>query len=232
MQVASAANSLTGKFIYDGTPPERKKLVVEKDVECCGKHDLRDETLIVDEKGGLANVFLYFVSRDMPVTEAAKATLATPVVLDNLDCVFKPRCLTITVGQKFEIINSDPVPQNVAFSPRGDTPANIVLPVDGKATYTFTRRQTSPVFIACNYHPWESGYILPRETPYACVSLADGTFRIENLPEGKWEVQLWHEKVGRLELPDKPRGRFEVEIKAGENDLGEIKVPPKQLLGA
>jgi len=49
---------LVGKLVYDGAPPERKKLKVDKDVDCCGKFDIRDETLMVGKKGGLANVRL------------------------------------------------------------------------------------------------------------------------------------------------------------------------------
>jgi hypothetical protein len=51
---------LTGKFVFDGDAPEQKKLKVDKDIECCGKFDIRDESLIVGETGGLANVYVRF----------------------------------------------------------------------------------------------------------------------------------------------------------------------------
>ena len=38
---------LVGRFIYDGTPPERKKLKADKDVDRCGKFNIRDESLMV-----------------------------------------------------------------------------------------------------------------------------------------------------------------------------------------
>ena len=47
---------LVGRFLYDGKAPERKKLKVDKDVDCCGKFDIRDESLAVGADGGLANV--------------------------------------------------------------------------------------------------------------------------------------------------------------------------------
>ena len=50
---------LTGRFVVEGTPPEPEKLKVDKDVECCGKFDVRDESLLVGKDGGLENVYVY-----------------------------------------------------------------------------------------------------------------------------------------------------------------------------
>lgn len=218
---------LTGRFVYDGKAPERKKLKVDKDVDCCGKFDIRDESLMVGPDGGVQNVFVYVRSRNVQVHPDLEKTAPKRVTLDNRDCVFMPHCMTIWYAkQEFYIVNSDPVAQNVAFSPMGDTPANVVIPVGGDATWTFGRRQLVPVPIACNYHPWESGYILPREDPYATVSGKDGTFRLPKLPAGKLEFQVWHERVGYLETPAWSKGRFQMTLKPGTNDLGVIKLPP------
>jgi len=230
--VAHAAESdgwgeLVGRFVYDGTSPQRKKLKVDKDVECCGKFDIRDKSLMVDANGGLGNVFVYVRTKRVTVCPELEHSVSEKVVLDNRDCIFKPHCMTIWyTKQVFEIINSDPVGQNVAFTPILDTPANIVLPVGGKATHTFNRAQTIPAKILCNYHPWESAYILPRDNPYMAISKSDGTFRISKLPVGELEFQVWHERVGYLTTPEWSRGRFKMEIKPGVNDLGTIKCDP------
>lgn len=218
---------LTGRFVYDGPPPPRKKLTVDKDVEFCGKFDIRDPSLIVAADGGLANVYVYIRSRDVPISPGLQKDLPSQVVLDNRDAIFQPHCLKIWyTHQEFSIINSDPIAQNVAFSPLGDTPANIVLPVGGKATHKFTRRQNVPVKIACNYHPWESGYILPRDNPYMAVSASDGSFRIDKLPTGTWEFQAWHERLSYMDTPKWPKGRFTLTIRPGDNTLGTIRLAP------
>ena len=59
---------LTGRLIYDGKAPERKKLKVDKDLDCCGKFDIRDESLMVGPDGGLANVFIYVRSRGVDIS--------------------------------------------------------------------------------------------------------------------------------------------------------------------
>jgi hypothetical protein len=81
--------------------------------------------------------------------------------------------------------------------------------------------------IACNYHPWESAYVLPLDHPYVAISTMDGTFRIPKLPVGQWEFQVWHEKVGYdLDTPICKKGRFRMTIRPGGNDLGTVKLAP------
>jgi len=223
---------LSGRLIYNGQPPPRKKLKVDKDVECCGKFDIRDESLMVGPEGGLANVFVYLRTRGVPICPALEAELGPRVVLDNRDCIFMPHCMWIWYPkQEFYIVNSDPIAQNVAFSPLGDLPANIVLPPapDPKdsATWTFRRSQSRPVPIACNYHPWESAYVLPRENPYVAISDMDGRFQIRGLPPGKLEFQFWHERPGYLETPQWPKGRLTMVLEPGMNDLGTIRLSPE-----
>jgi hypothetical protein len=233
--VARAADAqwgdLVGRLIYDGTAPPRQKLKVDKDVECCGKFDIRDESLMVGTDGGLGNVFVYLRTAKVDVCPELAEMAPKHITLDNRDCIFQPHCMAIWYDrQEFYVVNSDPVAQNVAFSPLGDTPANIVLPVGRDATHQFGRKQNLPVPIACNYHPWESGYILPRDNPYVDISNADGAFRIAKLPLGPLEFQAWQERVGYLDMPQWPKGRFTVTIKAGTNDLGIIKLNPLLLV--
>lgn len=233
-RVGRAASSpwgvLRGRFVYDGQPPERKKLVVDRDIECCGKYDIRDESLMVGPDGGLANIFVYLRSRPTTIPPELAEECPDRVLLDNRDCIFIPHCLTVWFPrQKLYIVNSDPVAQNVAFSPLGDRPANIILtPPPGptaEALWEFRRAQAAPFLVKCNYHPWESAYILVRDNPYMAVSGPDGTFQIDKLPPGSHEFQLWHERVGYLQTPAWSRGRFAVEIKPGATvDLGTIRL--------
>jgi len=218
---------LVGKFVYDGKAPERKKLKVDKDVECCGKFDIRDESLMVGDDGGLGNVYVYLRTKDVKVCPELEKAVKAQVVLDNRDCIFIPHCMTIWHSkQEFLTINSDPVGQTVTFTPIGDLPFNKVLPVGGKATYRFNRAQRVPIPINCVYHKWELAYVLPSDNPYVAISKKDGTFSIPKLPAGELEFQVWHERVGYLKTPSWKKGRFEMTIKPGVNDLGTIKLAP------
>ena len=219
---------LVGRFSYDGKPPERKKLTVDKDVECCGKFDIRDESLMAGEDGGLQNVYVYVRSKKVEICPELEESVEERLTLDNRDCIFQPHCMTIWYKkQEFYIVNSDPVAQNVAFAPILDSPANVVIPVDGDTTWKFRRTQRIPVPIACNYHPWESAYILPLDHPYCGISAADGTLKIPKLPVGELEIQVWHERMGYVATDAWEKGRFKMTIKPGTNDLGTVKLVPE-----
>jgi hypothetical protein len=78
-----------------------------------------------------------------------------------------------------------------------------------------------------------SGWLLIKDHPYMAVSDANGKLQIKNLPVGRWTIQFWHEKAGYVSDVSKagqatewPRGRLEVEIKSGDNDLGSFQLPP------
>jgi hypothetical protein len=74
------------------------------------------------------------------------------------------------------------------------------------------------------------GYVLPRDNPYAAVSGDDGSFEIKNLPAGTWEFQVWQEAAGNLAAkPEWKKGKFKLQIKPGDNDLGVIQVSPSLL---
>ena len=80
-----------------------------------------------------------------------------------------------------------------------------------------------------------SAVLLVRPDPFFAVSSSDGTFEIKGLPAGKEiEFQAWHERAGfvsTIKLNGKAttwdKGRFKQKLKAGDNDLGDIKIAPK-----
>src|SRR5688572_5647668 len=51
---------LEGTFLFKGTPPTPKKVVVDKDQQYCGPHNPVDESIVVNkDNNGLANVVVY-----------------------------------------------------------------------------------------------------------------------------------------------------------------------------
>ena len=60
---AAEWGSLKGKFVVDGEAGPSAAINVNKDVEFCGKHDLVDETVVVGDDGGLANVVVYIYTK-------------------------------------------------------------------------------------------------------------------------------------------------------------------------
>ena len=230
---------LKGKFIYDGSPPVQSPLTITKDAEICGKHDVVDESLVVNKANrGLANVVVYlYVGRgkDAPKSHQSYGETADArVELDNNNCRFEPHVCLLRTSQTLVIKNSDSVGHNTNIAVTSNPSFNQMVPGGSELELTFMSAERRPATVGCNIHPWMQGWLLPQDTPYFAVSGKDGEFEIHHLPSGKWTFQVWHERAGSVDqvtIDGKAtkwsRGRVEVTIDAdGVTDLGAIELSP------
>lgn len=225
---------LRGRFTITGAP-EPAKLAITKDEAYCGKFTIVDRSLIVNPDGGLANVVVMLnlkrgVKPPQP-HESYQATENANVLLDNIKCEFQPRVVLLRSSQTLEVKNSDPDPIAHNTKVEADPPINPILPPGQTITAKFKAgRLPSPV--SCSIHPWMTAKLVVKDTPYMAVTDDQGEFTIENLPAGKWEFQVWQEKLGyvsKVNIGGKDaewsRGLIEVTINGDETtDWGEVKL--------
>jgi hypothetical protein len=222
--VARAAD-LTGKFVYDGDVPAAVPVTDPKAANDFPGQKLVYQNLVVDPTTkAIAYVAVYIKEIDFPATPEAQAAVPAEVIVDNKGGQFNPHMSALWVGkQKLFFQNSDPVSHNSNFNLAGVNP---LLPPSAKIPVEVAGTKLLPQEVTCTIHPWMKAYVVPRNHPYVGVSGTDGTFVIKNLPENQAiEFQAWHEKSGYLAIPQWEKGRFTMTLKAGVNDLGEIKVP-------
>lgn len=225
--------TLTGRFVFVGTPPAAKQLIVDKDTAVCTAEGrkLFDQSLQVDEAtGGLANVVVFarkvsrVKEREMP---------EEPLVFDQKVCEFLTPVFAARVGQPIDVRNSDPIGHNTNVS---GTSFNQLIPAGEGTLFTPARETGMPTMVTCNIHPWMKAYAVFREDGYVAVTAADGSFTIPDLPAGEEvELQVWHERStgpnGALaadmpELDWSSKGRFTVTLEAdGTTDIGEVQIP-------
>ena len=212
---------LTGRFVLDGSVPPPARLNINKDENVCGKHDLVDEGLLVGPEGGLKNVLIYVITKKVPVNPDYEATATDTLRFDNKNCRFEPHILPLRLtAELWNCTIPDPIGHNSNYTPLGDEGGNPLLSSDGSATHQFKKSQNLPVPVTCSIHSWMKGYVLPRDNPYFAVTGEDGSFKIEKLPAGKLEFQIWQESVGGLAArPEWKKGRIKLEIKPGANTL-------------
>ncbi len=227
--------TLKGKFVLKGAAPTPDAINVTKDVEVCGKHNLHNESLVVGDGGGIANVVIYLSlgrGTKAPAAHPSYAETATAEVsLDNHDCRFEPHVAAMRTTQTLNIGNKDPIGHNTKVDCVKNSAINPIVPANSNLMQKFPKAESRPVPVGCSIHPWMKGYLLIQDHPYFAVSAADGSFTIANLPVGKWEFQAWQEipnyltEVERGGKKEKwKKGKFEVEIKPGDNDLGQLVV--------
>jgi plastocyanin len=229
--------NLKGKFVLSGSLPAPSALQITKDAEVCGKHNLVDESVVVDATTkGIANVVVHlYIGRGESAPtphDSLTASQAKPALLDNDHCRFEPHVQFLQPGQTLVIKNTDSVGHNTKIDSVDNPAFNQTLPSGAEIEHQFADVERRPAGVSCSIHPWMRGWLVIQDTPYAAVSGANGEFEIANLPSGKWTFQVWHEKAGavsKASLDGKStswsKGRFEVTIQADEtNDLGEIQL--------
>lgn len=228
--------NLSGRFVYDGKAPAPAALNINKDVEFCGKAPAPvDESLVVSDKGGLANVLIWVRTKGVKVNPEYEKTAKDKVILDNSHCRFDPHVVAMRLGQTLEVKNTDPMGHNTKIDFVGNNGFNQSIAAGETMDPSgITSPETNPINVSCTIHGWMTGKLLVRPDPYFAVSDKDGKFEIKNLPAGtELEFQVWQERPGNLDkamIDGKPaaKGRFKYTIKPGNNDLGEIKLDPKQ----
>ena len=122
------------------------------------------------------------------------APAAKPLI-DQKGLMFNPHIAVIQVGTTVEFQNSDNVQHNVfwpSISGNKKDGHNLgTWPKGDKKSFKFDTPGVVPLL--CNVHPEMSGYIVVSPTPYFAETDASGSYKIENVPDGKYNVVAWHE---------------------------------------
>jgi hypothetical protein len=249
--------TLTGKATLVGsvpTPKPEEGIAKSDDAKVC-KAGLPEEKVkqgwkVRKKDKSVANVVVWIQPPDgkffkLPPKKDWPEEWTNAVQINQPHCAFVPHVATawpkyydakkkglVASGQKFEILNSAPMPHNTRITgnekynakwnqtlPKksGDKPTVRVVPINPQPG--------SPLNLNCDIHKWMNGKVWVFDHPYAAVTKGDhvedrdedetfGTFEIKNVPTGK-EVRLfaWHEEAGYLTPP----GGQKITLKKGEN---------------
>jgi len=206
------AADITGTATFKGTQPAEVPIAAVKENPDCGKfHNTTPTThhYVVGPKGEFANVVVYLESPSISGKSTGES--APPVLLDQQGCEYSPAIFAVQTGQKITVKNSDPVPHNVHDKPtvEGNKEMNnLQMPGSADLTFTFTKPEMFLKF-QCDVHPWMFSWVSVFDHPYFAVTGPDGTFKIANVPPGKYIIHAEHRKAG------KPKQ--EIEVKEGVN---------------
>ena len=195
----ATAGTVKGKIQFTGHKPAPQKIDMDEDPQCARMHKgakVSDESLEVNSKGGVANVFVYVKTG---LEGKRFEPPAAPATIDQNGCWFKPRIIGIQTGQTLRVTNSDPVTHNIHPLAQVNREWNHSQSQgDPPLTRRFVRQEIM-IPVKCNIHHWMRAYIGAVAHPYFAVTGEDGSFEIKNLPPGDYTVAAWQEKLGTQE---------------------------------
>ncbi len=195
----SPAASVKGTIHYEGPAPKQVAVKLEADPNCVKIHGDKKvyiEEEVIGAKGEVKNAFVYI--KNPPAAAKVKAP-AEPITLDQKGCSYEPRVQAAIVGQKLNIVNSDPTSHNIRCLAKKNRQFNVGQPVPGTREQVLAKAEMAVKF-KCDIHPWMTAYIFVMEHALYSTTSADGAFEIKNLPAGEYTLVAWHEKYGQQEL--------------------------------
>ena len=206
---AARSGEITGTVTLKGTPPKEKDITPLKDDPTCGKFHTDMPTThfyVVGPKGELADV----VVSVQGISGKSTGASAAAVMLDQKGCEYIPQIFAIQTDQKVTVKNSDPLLHNVHTLPtvagnKEDNKAQ--MPNGPDLSFSFSKPEEFLKF-KCDVHPWMFAWASVFDHPYFAVSAKDGTFKIANVPAGKYTLKASHRKAGSATQ--------EVEVKEGQ----------------
>lgn len=197
------AGDITGTVTIKGTPPKEKDITPLKDDATCGKFHTEMPTthfFVVGANGGLGDVVVSLLDASgQPITGKSTGASAPPITLDQKGCEYSPQIFAVQTGQKIMVQNSDPVLHNVHETPAadsGNTELNQAqMPGSPALPFTIAKPEMFLKF-KCDVHPWMFSWVSVFDNPYFAVSDKDGSYKIANVPPGKYKIQAAHRKLG------------------------------------
>ena len=194
--IALMAGNVSGPIKYEGAVPKLKPVQLGADPGCAAKHSSapKSEVLVLGEGNTMGNIFVK-VKSGLP--EKQYSPPSEPAVLDQQGCRYVPHVLGVMVGQEIKILNSDGLMHNVHALPETNKQFNMAMPKSRtEATHTFTKAE-GMFKIKCDVHPWMGAWVSVMTHPFFDVTGVDGKYTIKNLPAGSYEIEIWHEKLGK-----------------------------------
>jgi hypothetical protein len=228
---ASGFGTIKGKVVFTGTLPSLGPLFAKgssmKEPICVKDSAIPNETLVLGEGNGVANVFIFMAKA--PEGVSVPAVPAGPVIFDQHNCRFLPHALLTRTNEAMKVLNSDPVLHNTHTHAKRNNDFNVPIPGPNKTgiDFEYKKPEAEPVEVTCDIHSWMRAYHLPLDHPWAAISGPNGEFEIKNVPAGQQSFRVWQEAAVGHYL----NRNLSVTIKPGETANVEIKYDASQYGG-
>jgi plastocyanin len=188
---AMGTATIKGVVNFTGKAPEMKVPKKRKDAEFCKTKEVKYNAVVANG-GKLQDTFVRIANDSVKGDYKAPSTHG---VIDQVDCMYTPRIQGVVAGQELDIKNGDGTLHNVHTFKGTETWFNQAQP-KGSPAISKELEDTKVIKFTCDVHPWMRGFVVVSSHPFFAVSGADGSFTIEKVPAGKYDLEAWHPMYG------------------------------------
>lgn len=142
---------------------------------------------------------------------------APHAVVDQRQSTFLPHVIAVPVGTTVDFPNHDTILHNV-FSASPAKKFDLGM-YDPGETRSVTFDAAGVVRIGCNVHPKMEAFVVVHTNPWVGVSDANGSYSVTGVPEGSYELHVWHETLTARSVP--------ITIRDGQVAPVDMRLAPK-----
>lgn len=152
------------------------------------------------------------VQLNSPAAAKAAKSGAAPAIVQR-DKAFHPQVTVITTGTAVNFPNEDNVRHHVySFSPTKRFELKLY---SGTPAAPVVFDKPGLVVLGCNIHDHMVAWVHVVDTPYHGTTDAQGRLSLTNVPNGRYQMQVWHQRMP----PQAPVAPQAVEIGASDKTL-------------
>ena len=120
-------------------------------------------------------------------------------MIDQRDMAFVPHVVAVAVGTTVDFPNHDAMLHNV-FSASPAKKFDLGMYDQGE-TKSVVFDAPGVVRIGCNVHPKMEAFVVVHTNPYVAVSDAKGSYTVAGVPDGSYQLRVWHERLAERQIP-------------------------------
>jgi hypothetical protein len=226
----TSGGTLTGRAVLKGTPPPARifHLIFSPNIDFCGKiSDGKGNRLLKEFKvtsdGGFQGVVVAVVG----VEKGKKFDFTPQIQIEH--CRIFPFVTPVRNYHPILISNKDPIAHDIQGYSLNDhyTFAMFNKPVvpESTASKEIRFRKGNYIFrTQCGVHDFMQSWGMAVGNPYFTITESDGTFVIQDIPPGQYDVIAWHPhlKVQAQQVDVSENGRVTLDF---EFDASEVDIP-------
>lgn len=178
--------------IVKGGSPRDTSIVPTHDLSVCKPFT---ESQVASRNGGVGNAVVWLEG----VAEGPKDDAPRRVKLTLDGCHFEPRVQRVAAGGTVLVNSKDAMMSRLQFIAAGEATSRATILLTDAGQIVPTSDVTMPaalVEVRDDRHPWVRGWLAVAPHPFVAVTQADGQFRFDNVPPGKYTLVVWQEKLG------------------------------------